>query len=88
MKLHLWIRLKTALNVLFSYQHFFLINMSTDELKKYFSGEDIDFHIINIGLHRHNLNQIIKDLSTTISDVDLILGKAQFEAEAELRKEN
>ena len=71
-----------------STEHWFFVNIPEKELMKSFQRKAYEPLIIMGGLQEYNIKRIIKDLSNDIDDIDLMLGKAHFEAKAyELAKQ-
>jgi hypothetical protein len=49
-----------------------------------FSDEDFDVEVMYYGLQPYVVQRMINQCSTVKDDIDMMLDKAQFEAEAEL----
>jgi len=80
----LWVRISTAWKVLTSNKHWFIVWLSTDELKQTFTGELETLHMTVHKLHIYNVKHLIKTCGKGLDEVDLMCDKATFEAEAEL----
>ena len=71
------------------YKHFVVFNVDEENHLKLLKGEDFDVDGKYYGIQHYCYLQMIKCLSNTIKDNDLICEKAHFEASAiEFRKSN
>ena len=78
-------RIKIAYYVLFKYQHFFVMNVTEENLIRQLNGEDYDIKGERCGLQNYNMNHIVKCWADMTDDDDMLLQKIQFEAMAEDR---
>ena len=76
-------RIKIAYRVLFYYEHYFIVNVTNENLKKTILHQDFDVDGIRFGLQEYNQNYILKNLAGQFDDDDLFLMRAEFEAKAE-----
>lgn len=84
-KLH--VRLIVCYRILFrKYDHWLIINLTDQELKKLLSGEEFDTNSIYHGQRPYNVDILLKNAAANISDIDLICDRAAFDAEYELFK--
>jgi hypothetical protein len=82
-------KLIVKLNILWKiitnqYKHFVVLDISQEHMINLFSDEDFDVEVMYYGLQPYVVQRMINQCSTVKDDVDMILDKAQFEAEAEL----
>jgi hypothetical protein len=61
-----------------------VLDISQEHMINLFSDEDFDVEVMYYGLQPYVVQRMINQCSTVKDDVDMILDKAQFEAEAEL----
>lgn len=85
-------KLKIKLTVIWKiisnqYQHFAVLNLTEEQLVNLFSDEDFDVEIMYHGLQPYVVHRMINQCSTVKDDIDMLLDKAQFEAEAELHNQ-
>lgn len=66
------------------YKHFVVLNISQDHMINLFSDEDFEVEVMYHGLQPYVVQRMINQCSTVKDDIDMMLDKAQFEAEAEL----
>lgn len=76
------IKLKIIKNILFNWDHFFIMNLDERNLKKMLREQDFDMDSSYHGLQYYNVLYIIKQIASTIDDDDLVLKKAEFQAKA------
>lgn len=69
------------------YKHFVVLNLYEEDLVNLFSDEDFEVEAIYHGLQPYVVQRIINQCSTVKDDIDMMLDKAQFEAEAQLHKQ-
>tara|TARA_R100001530_G_scaffold136174_1_gene115599 strand:+ start:344 stop:592 length:249 start_codon:yes stop_codon:yes gene_type:complete len=77
------IRLNAAIKILFS-SHWVILRVEQNDLGNMLLEEDYDIKILFHGLQPYGVWRIIKDMANEKDDLDMLLDKAQFEAEAEL----
>lgn len=82
-------KLIVKLNILWKiitnqYKHFVVLDISQEHMINLFSDEDFDVEVMYYGLQPYVVQRMINQCSTVKDDVDMMLDKAQFEAEAEL----
>jgi len=63
--------------------HWILISVSREEFIKHLKGEDATVDFSYHKLQEYNFYDLVKRLADEKDDVDMMLGKAAFEAEAE-----
>ena len=61
------------------YNHFLIINIEKDNLEKMLKGEDYIVVSQYYGLRNYLYWKIIKQLSSTVSEIDMVCEKANFE---------
>lgn len=66
------------------YKHFVVLDISQEHMINLFSDEDFDVEVMYYGLQPYVVQRMINQCSTVKDDVDMMLDKAKFEAEAEL----
>lgn len=64
------------------YNHFVIINVDDESLKNQLSDQDYDVDILYCGLQPYNYYKMVIGLSKTKDDIDMVLMKAKFEADA------
>lgn len=80
------VRLSTAWMILTKpHLHWIVFHFTTAELIEQLKGELFEYKLIIHKLQEYNAKAIIKSISGKIDDIELMLEKAQFEAEAELK---
>ena len=83
------LRLNMAKNVLFGHSHsMILIDINNDNLIKLVKGNAVEFKISVYKLHPYLAFKSIKLISSTKDDLDMILDKAQFQADTEIYLKN
>jgi hypothetical protein len=83
------LRLKICWNVLFGkYKHYLLINIDKPNLIKLLEDEPFQIDGFHCGLQPYTYFKIIKSLAATKDDIDMVLDKAQFEADAIVHSKN
>lgn len=81
-------RIKIAFGILFRrYDHWFFVNFDMKQLVKLVQEEDFDVTITKHGLQNYNVRRAIKMMANAIDDDDMVLEKGDFEAHAEILKE-
>lgn len=80
-------RLKVAFNILFVYRHWFLVSLDSNNLRKLISEDDFEAKLLYHGLVNYNIKMICKNVVCDMDDIDWILEKAKFEADAEIHKQ-
>jgi hypothetical protein len=82
-----FIRVRTAIWVLFHPQaHWFLISINKENLINLIQEKDIkELDLMYHGLVGYNINMICKNISERKDEIDYMLDKASFEAEAIIR---
>lgn len=68
------------------YQHFAILNVTEKQLVNLFSDEDFEVDVMYSGLQPYVVQRLINQCSTVKDSIDMMLDKAQFEAEAEIHK--
>lgn len=82
-----WIRVRVAFTILFSpRQHWVLFKISSDDLLKSIVTEEVNAEVTYHRMHEFNVLRIARAIASEYDDTDMVLLKAQFEAEAELFK--
>jgi len=77
-------RLKVAWKIIVNPNlHWVFISLTNEEFLNYLKNDDIDISFSYHKLQEYNAWDIIKKVAECKDDVDMILGKAQFQAEAE-----
>jgi len=77
-------RIRAAWKILFSPNlHWILISVSREEFIKHLKGEEVTMDFSYHKLQEYNFYDLIKKIGDQKDDVDMMLGKAAFEAEAE-----
>jgi hypothetical protein len=66
------------------YKHFAVLNVTEENLVGLFSDEDFEVEIMYSGLQPYVVQRMINQCSTVRDNIDMMLDKAQFEAESEL----
>lgn len=69
------------------YQHFAVLNLTQEQLINLFSDEDFEVDVMYHGLQPYVVQRMINQCSTVKDNIDMMLDKAAFEAEAELHKQ-
>lgn len=69
------------------YKHFVVLNLSEEDLVNLFSDKDFEVEVMYHGLKPYVVQRMINQCSTVKDDIDMMLDKAQFEAEAQLHKQ-
>jgi hypothetical protein len=72
-------------------EHWFLVKIEKKQLENLFLGKDFEINILYHGLRDYPIMTIVKKMSETKDDVDMMLMKAEFEANSEefnSKKEN
>jgi hypothetical protein len=85
----LFIRIQTSFRILFrSDRHWFLVSLTKENLVLHLieSNQEITYDVTTHKLARYNVQTIIKELSSDITDIDMMLSKAAYEGEVELYK--
>lgn len=77
-------KLKLVWNVLFRYEHFIVLNLNKDDLMRLLMDEDFDIEGEYIGLRPYLVYRILKSHASLKDDNDMILMKAEFEANVEI----
>jgi hypothetical protein len=82
-------KLVVKLNILWNiitnkYKHFVVLDISEEQMINLFSDEDFEVEVMYHGLQPYVVQRMINQCSTVKDDIDMMLDKAQFEAEAEL----
>ena len=82
---HFKIKLIACFRIFFVHKHWFLICLDSENLLKLISEDDeYEVEVLYHGLVKYNVKKICKNAVSDMTDVDWILEKAQFEAEADL----
>jgi hypothetical protein len=82
------IRLSVAFNILFGrYKHWAVLNISRDDLGNLVTDKPFDVDIAYHGIQPYIYYKMVKKVANSKSDIDMILGKADFEANAILLQE-
>lgn len=77
------IRLHAAYRILFrKYNHWVILNVSDENLIKLLKDEDFDTDMLYHGVQPYVFYRIIKMVSNSKDDIDMVLDKAKFEADA------
>jgi hypothetical protein len=80
-----WIRIRTCWYILTGkYKHWYITNIDDENFKKFFKNQRYELDITYLGIRPYIFKRIIKNYARSIDDVDMILGKAQFDAEYDL----
>jgi hypothetical protein len=66
------------------YKHFAVLNVTEENLVGLFSDEDFEVELMYSGLQPYVVQRMINQCSTVRDNIDMMLDKAQFEAESEL----
>ncbi len=69
------------------YKHFAVLNLTQEQLINLFSDEDFEVEVMYHGLQPYVVQRMINQCSTVKDNIDMMLDKAQFEAEAELHRQ-
>lgn len=82
-------KLVVKLNILWNiitnkYKHFVVLDISEEQMINLFSDKDFEVEVMYHGLQPYVVQRMINQCSTVKDDIDMMLDKAQFEAEAEL----
>lgn len=85
-----FIRLNVCYKLLFrKYKHWVVFNLDDENLAKLLKEEeDFDVDATYCYLQPYIISQMVKHMAMNKSDVDLVLDKATFEAEAEIKYGN
>lgn len=75
------IRLKTCFEILFIYEHWFIVNMKSEDMSAMQGAEDFDIDIIRHKMVGYNVYQIVEQIYHQKDDADRILDKADFQAQ-------
>lgn len=81
----IFLRIKVSLSVLFRYKHFVIVKITDSNLRKMLQEKEFDASFEYLGLQEYNAWKLIKEVSTVQDEISMILAKAKFEAEAELK---
>jgi hypothetical protein len=79
-------KLRACFQILFGHRHWFMVSLDTENLKKLISEDDFRATVLYHGLVKYNVDTICKKNVDGIDEIDWILEKAKFEAEAEYHK--
>lgn len=83
------IRLKVCWYIISGkYTHWFIINLDRKNLINLLKNEDVDCDGFFHGIQPHIFNRIIKIISHSKNDAQMLLDKIKFETEAEFRWRN
>jgi hypothetical protein len=82
-------KLVVKLNILWNiitnkYKHFVVLDISEEQMINLFSDKDFEVEVMYHGLQPYVVQRMINQCSTVKDDIDMMLDKAKFEAEAEL----
>lgn len=85
-----WItRLKTCYYILSGkYKHWVILNLTRKDLISLIKEEEYEMDIMYSGLQPYNYHQMVKGLANTRDEIDEILDKATYEANAQTYKIN
>lgn len=64
------------------YRHFFLVSLTRDDLIELIKDEDYNVAILTHGMRDYNVIKTIKCIADKYDDEDMILMKAEYEADA------
>jgi hypothetical protein len=83
----LYVRVRTAIWILFHPEaHWFLISINEDNLINLIQEKEIEeVDLMYHGLVGYNINMLCKNISERKDEIDYMLDKAAFEAEAIMR---
>ena len=85
----LWIRISIAYKILFKPKtHWFFLSMTTEQLTKMLGGDGLEAELMTHRMLKYNVDCVVDIIHSQKDDVDRILDKARFEAEATLYKKN
>ncbi len=83
----LYIRLRVCYRILFrKYNHWALLNVKEEDFIKLLTGQEFTIDADIHGLHKYNLLKLIKQAAESYDEIDMLLEKTAFEAEAGLNK--
>lgn len=83
----LMIRLKVCFRILtMKDRHWFVYAIDEQNLIELIKGADFNVSVMYHGLQTYQVKLIIKAISDSIDDIDMILAKADFEANCQLWK--
>jgi hypothetical protein len=76
-------RLRVAFKILFGRRkHWAMINISKENLVELLKGNEFDVDVFYHGIQPYVFYKLIKCVSNSKDDIDMMLDKAKFEAEA------
>lgn len=81
-------KIKIIWNILFRYEHFVLLHVDRKNLENLIQDKDVDVQMMYVGLRPYLFFKLIKETGAMKSDIDMVLDKAQFEADAILHSQN
>ena len=70
------------------YKHFVFLRLNEKDLVNLFSDKDFEVEVMYLGLKPYLVQKIIKECAAAKDDIDMMLDKAQFEAEATIYLKN
>ena len=76
-------RLKACWNILFNYNHFVIINVDKENILRLITDKQFEIKGSYLGFQPYVYNKLIKSLAADKDDIDMVLDKAQFEADAQ-----
>lgn len=80
---HIKIRLLICWNIITNrYNHFYILNVSDEDLKNCLSNKPYDTDGYYVGLQVYVAEKIVRDLAVRKDPIEVALDKAQFEADA------
>lgn len=78
------VRLKCCYIILFrKYNHWVILNLDKENLIKLLTDKEFEVSMMYHGLQKWCIYKMIKKLSNTKNDIDMILEKAEFEAKSD-----
>lgn len=80
---HFKIKMQACFRIIFGHKHWFLISLDSENLMKLIAEDDFEAKLLYHGMVRYNVKRVCKNVVCDMDDVDWILEKAQFEADAD-----
>lgn len=81
---HFWLRCRLAYWA-FTKPHLLTLSVPPESLRKQIRDQECyDMQLLRIGLQPYNVWRCVKDMANGRDDIDMVLEKARYEAEAEI----
>lgn len=81
------IKLSVVWNIIFKWDHFFILNLDERNLKKMLREQDFDMDSMYHGLQHYNVMYIMNQIGNSIDQDEMVLQKARFQAKAQMKNE-